>query len=156
VHLPVDRFGIPWIMNGENRLRNEDNIMMRFMLIARSAANDEDCSSHPELMAAMGKLMEDMTKAGTLLEVGGLAPTSKGARLQLSGGKVTVTDGPFAEAKEVIGGYAIVQVQSKAEAIELSRRFLQLHADILGPTYELVSEVRQFFDPSDLTAEVAA
>jgi hypothetical protein len=65
VHLPVDRFGIPWIMNGENRLRNEDNIMMRFMLIARSAPNDQDSSSNPELMAAIGKLMEDMTKAGS-------------------------------------------------------------------------------------------
>jgi len=129
--------------------------MMRFMLIAKSAPTD-DCGSNPELMAAIGKLMEEMTKAGTLLEVGGLASTSKGARLQLSGGKVTVTDGPFTEAKEVIGGYAIVQVQSKAEAIELSRRFLQLHADILGPTYELVSEVRQFFDPSELSAEAAA
>jgi hypothetical protein len=130
--------------------------MMRFMLIARSAPTDERCGTNPELMAAIGKLTEDMTRSGTLLEVGGLAPTSKGARLQLSGGKVTVTDGPFTEAKEIIGGYAIVQVGSKAEAIELSRRFLQLHADILGPTYELVSEVRQFFDPSDLSAEAAA
>jgi hypothetical protein len=130
--------------------------MMRFMLIARSAPTEEACGTHPELMAAIGKLTEDMTRSGTLLELGGLAPTSKGARLQLSGGKVTVTDGPFTEAKEVIGGYAIVQVASKAEAIELSRRFLQLHADILGPNYELVSEVRQFFDPSDLSAEVAA
>jgi hypothetical protein len=129
---------------------------MRFMLIARSTPNDEDCSSNAELMGAIGKLMEDMTKAGTLLEVGGLASTSKGARLQLSGGKVTVTDGPFTEAKEVIGGYAIVQVESKAEAIELSRRFLQLHADILGPSYELVSEVRQFFDPSEINVAVAA
>jgi hypothetical protein len=68
---------------------------------------------------------------------------------------VTVTDGPFAEAKEVIGGYAIVQVESKAEAIELSRRFLQVHADILGPSYQMESEVRQFFNPADVGAEMA-
>jgi hypothetical protein len=130
--------------------------MMRFMLIAMANQDSEaGCDPKPELMAAIGKLTEDMTRAGTLLEVGGLAPTSKGARLQLSGGKVTVTDGPFSEAKEVIGGYAIVQVESKAEAIELSRRFLQVHADVLGPSYQLQSEVRQFFDPSDVNAEMA-
>jgi hypothetical protein len=124
--------------------------MMRFMLIAMGTQDSEaGCAPAPELMAAIGKLGEDMTRAGTLLEMGGLAPTSKGARLRLAGGKVTVTDGPFTEAKEVIGGYAIVQVKSKAEAIELSRRFLQVHADVLGPSYQAESEVRQFIDPSD-------
>jgi len=130
--------------------------MMRFMLIAMANKDSEaGCAPSSELMAAIGKLSEDMTKSGTLLEMGGLAPTSKGARLRLSGGKVTVTDGPFAEAKEVIGGYAIVQVESKAEAIELSRRFLQVHADILGPSYQMESEVRQFFNPADVGAEMA-
>jgi hypothetical protein len=130
--------------------------MMRFMLIAMATRDAETgCTPKPELMAAIGKLTEDMTKSGTLLEMGGLAPTSKGARLRLSGGKVTVTDGPFTEAKEVIGGYAIVQVKSKAEAIELSRRFLQVHADVLGPSYQAESEVRQFFDPSDFGPEAA-
>ena len=130
--------------------------MMRFMLIAMANKDSEEgCAPTPELMAAIGKLSEDMTKSGTLLEMGGLAPTSKGARLRLSGGKVTVTDGPFAEAKEVIGGYAIVQVESKAEAIELSRRFLQVHADILGPSYQMESEIRQFFNPADVGAEMA-
>ncbi len=130
--------------------------MMRFMLIAMGTKESEaGCAPTPELMAAIGKLSEDMTKAGTLLEMGGLAPTSKGARLQLSGGKVTVTDGPFTEAKEVIGGYAIVQVESKAEAIELSKRFLQIHADVMGPSYQARSEVRQFFDPSDFPFETA-
>jgi hypothetical protein len=130
--------------------------MMRFMLIAMANKDSEaGCAPTSELMAAIGKLSEDMTKSGTLLEMGGLAPTSKGARLRLSGGKVTVTDGPFAEAKEVIGGYAIVQVESKAEAIELSRRFLQVHADILGPSYQMESEVRQFFNPADVGAEMA-
>jgi hypothetical protein len=131
--------------------------MMRYMLIAMANKESEDgCAPKPELMGAIGKLMEDMAKSGTLLEVGGLAPTSKGARLRLSDGKVTVTDGPFTEAKEVIGGYAIVQVESKAEAIELSKQFLQVHADVLGPSYEMESEVRQFFDPSEFAPEMAA
>jgi hypothetical protein len=131
--------------------------MMRFMLIAMANKDSEaGCAPKSELMAAIGKLMEDMTKAGTLLEVGGLAPTSKGARLRLSDGKVTVTDGPFTEAKEVIGGYAIVQVESKAEAVELSKRFLQVHGDVLGPSYQAESEVRQFFDPSDIAPPAAA
>ncbi|HEY7637730.1 MAG TPA: YciI family protein [Gemmatimonadales bacterium] len=130
--------------------------MMRYMLIAKATQESEQgCTLKPELMAAIGRLTEEMTRAGTLLEVGGLAPTSKGARLVLSDGRVTVTDGPFAEAKEVIGGYAIVQVESKAEAVELSRRFLQLHADLLGPSYEAESEVRQFFDPSEYALEPA-
>jgi hypothetical protein len=76
---------------------------------------------------------------------GGLAPSSIGARVRLSGGKVTVTDGPFTEAKEIIGGFAIVDVKSKQEAIELAKRFYQIHAEILGPSYEATGEVRQMF-----------
>jgi hypothetical protein len=87
-----------------------------------------------------------MTSKGILVETGGLMPSSTGARLRLSGGKVTVTDGPFAEAKELIGGYAIVQVNSRDEAIQLAKRFLQIHADTLGPSYEAVSDVRQMFE----------
>jgi hypothetical protein len=62
---------------------------------------------------------------------------------------VTVTDGPFSEAKELIGGYAIVQTKSKAEAIELSQRFWKIHADVLGPSYEGEGEIRQMYDPAD-------
>ena len=102
-----------------------------------------------ELITAIDKLTEELTKAGVLLENGGLLPSSKGARLRLAGGKVTVTDGPFIETKELIGGYAIVQVKSREEAIELGKRFLQIHAEILGPLYETESEIRQMFDPSD-------
>jgi hypothetical protein len=99
-----------------------------------------------ELMTAVGRLTEEMTRKGILVETGGLMPSSTGARLRLSGGKVTVTDGPFAEAKELIGGYAIVQVNSRDEAIQLGKRFLQIHADTLGPSYEAVSDIRQMFE----------
>ena len=126
---------------------------MRFMMMVKADKNYEaGAPPSMELMAAMGKLTEDMTKAGVLLETGGLMPSSKGARLRIAEGKVTVTDGPFSEAKELIGGYAIVQVKSKKEAIELGERFLQLHAEILGPSYEGESEIRQMFDPSEFPA----
>jgi hypothetical protein len=120
---------------------------MRFMLIAQCTKESEaGIPPKPELMAAIGKLSEEMMKAGVLVGMGGLLPTSMGARVRLAGGKVTVTDGPFAEAKELIGGYAIVQVGSKKEAIELARRFWQAHADVLGPSYEGGGEIRQMTD----------
>jgi hypothetical protein len=120
---------------------------MRFMLTI--TANQQSEAGMPpsnELMTAVGRLTEEMTRKGILVETGGLMPSSTGARLRLSGGKVTVTDGPFAEAKELIGGYAIVQVNSRDEAIQLGKRFLQIHADTLGPSYEAVSDIRQMFE----------
>jgi hypothetical protein len=90
-----------------------------------------------------------MTRAGTLLQSEGLYPSSKGARIRASKGKLTVTDGPFAEVKELIGGFAILRASSKAEAIELGKRFLKVHQDALGPAWEGELEVRQVFDASD-------
>jgi hypothetical protein len=107
----------------------------------------------PELMAAMGKLTQELAQSGVLVGTGGLQPTTRGAYLKLAGGKVTVTDGPFTEAKEIIGGYAIVQLKSKEEAIELGKRFLQIHADILGPSCEMQSEIRQMYEPTELPGQ---
>ncbi len=87
----------------------------------------------------MAKLIEEMAKAGVLLATDGLQPSSKGARVRISGGKFTVTDGPFTEAKELIAGHAIVQVKSKEEAIEWAKRFLK----VMG---EGESEIRQMHD----------
>jgi len=92
-----------------------------------------------KLMADMGKLIEEMTKEGTLVTTAGLRPTSEGFRVRLSAGKMRVTDGPFTEAKEVIGGYAMLEAKSKGEAIELTKRFLELHGD----EWEIECEVRQ-------------
>ena len=117
---------------------------MRFMSIVKGA--DSAGPPSQELMEAIDKLAREMFQKGVLLDMGGLLPTGAGARIRLSGGKLTVTDGPFTEAKEVVGGYAIVKADSKAEAIEQGRRFMQLHADILGPHYELELEIRQMFD----------
>lgn len=127
---------------------------MKFMLIAKADKNYEaGVPPRPELMAAIGTLSEKWAKEGVLLETGGLLPTSKGARLRLSGGKVEVTDGPFSEAKEVIGGWAMVRVNSKAEAIELAKIFLDVHAEVLGPSHEMHAEVRQAmeFEPQGST-----
>jgi len=120
---------------------------MRYMMIVKADSNYEaGLPPKPELMAAIGKLSEEMIKAGVLLDMGGLLPSSKGARINATKGKLTVTDGPFSEAKELIGGYAILQVKSKEEAIERGRRFMQLHADVLGPSYEGELEIRQMPD----------
>jgi hypothetical protein len=118
---------------------------MKFMLMTK--LNNENQPPPPvELYAAIGKLTADIAQSGVLVSTGGLMHTSKGAKAKLSGGKITVIDGPFAEAKECIGGFAIVEVKSKEEAIELSRRFLQIHADVMGPGYELDSEIRQMYE----------
>ena len=121
---------------------------MRFMMLVKGDKDYEaGAPPRPELMAAIGALGEEMATAGKLLEMGGLAPSAMGARLNLEGGSVRVTDGPFSESKEVIGGYAIMEAGSKAEAIELGKRFLQVHADVMGRSYKAQLEVRQLFDP---------
>ena len=120
---------------------------MRFMMIVKADRNYEaGAPPKPELMAAVGKLSEEMIKAGVLLDMGGLLPTSQGTLINVRKGKLTVTDGPFSEAKEVIGGYAVLQCKSKEEAIERGRRFMQLHADVLGPSYDGELEIRQMPD----------
>ena len=97
------------------------------------------------LMDAIAKLGEEATKAGTLIETGGLYPTAAGARVRLTGGRITVTDGPFAEAKEVVGGYAVFDVQSKQEAIDQTLRFMEVHKQY-WPGWEGETEIRQIFD----------
>lgn len=119
---------------------------MLFMSIVTGAETHQP--PNPALMEAIEKLSAEMLQQGVMVERGGLLPTSTGARIRLSGGKLTVTDGPFTEAREVIGGYAIVKADSKAEAIEMGRRFMQLHADIMGPSYQMELEIRQMWDES--------
>jgi hypothetical protein len=117
---------------------------MRFMMIVKADVHYESgAMPKPELAAAIGKLSEEMIKAGVLLDMGGLLPSAKGVRINVRHGKLTVTDGPFSEAKELIGGYAILQVKSREEAIERGRRFMQLHAEVLGPSYDGELEIRQ-------------
>ena len=116
---------------------------MRFMVFMYPGAKAEVAGAMPDekTIAAMMKFNEDLTKAGVLLALDGLQPSSKGARISFAGGKPTVTDGPFAESKELIGGYWMLQVRSKAEAIEWCSRCPA------GPDERL--ELRQVFEMSD-------
>jgi hypothetical protein len=98
---------------------------MRFMMIVK---HGEKQSNPPKaLMDAIAKLAEDESKTGTMVGSGGLKPTSLGARVRLSGGQVTVIDGPFTEAKEVVGGYAQFELSSKEEAVKSAVHFMELH-----------------------------
>jgi hypothetical protein len=96
-----------------------------------------------QLMTDMGKLMDEMTRTGQLISTAGLRPTAEGVRVRLRRGKLSTTDGPFTETKEVIGGYAIVEAKSKEEAIELTRRFLAVHGD----EWDIECEVRALDGP---------
>ncbi|HEY7409932.1 MAG TPA: YciI family protein [Vicinamibacteria bacterium] len=120
---------------------------MRFMMMVKA---DKDYEAGkpppPELDAAIGAFAAEMARAGVLLETGGLAPSAQGARVRVARGELTVIDGPFAEAKELVGGYAIVRAASKAEAVEQAKRFMRIHADVLGRAYEGECEVRQMVD----------
>jgi hypothetical protein len=118
---------------------------MRFLMIYKPAdieRAESDAPPCPDEMGKMGAFITELTQAGVLLATEGCKPTAKGARVRLTRGNVTVTDGPFTEAKELIAGFALVQTKSKAEAIHLAERFLKLAGD--GE-----SEIRQVFDPSD-------
>jgi len=98
----------------------------------------------PALIERIGKLGEEAAKQGKMVGMGGLGPTALGARARLANGKITVTDGPFTEAKEVIGGFAIYDVASKKEALEWTRAFLEAHIGLWDQ--ELEVEVRQMMD----------
>jgi hypothetical protein len=123
---------------------------MKFMMIVKHA--EKQGLPPKELMDAITILSEEDTKNGTMIGNGGLGPTALGARVRLSGGKVTITDGPFTEAKEVIGGYAQFELKSKEEAIEGAVRFMELHQKY-WPGWEGETEIRQMFGPEDFCAQ---
>jgi hypothetical protein len=119
---------------------------MRFMTLVKST---ESSGPPPKgLMDAMAKLGEESAKAGVLVETGGLYPTAAATRVRLSRGKLTVTDGPFTEAKEVVGGYAVLELKSKEEAIRETVRFMELHKEH-WPGWEGETEIRQIADAPD-------
>ncbi|HUQ98394.1 MAG TPA: YciI family protein [Gemmatimonadaceae bacterium] len=100
---------------------------MKYLAIYRSPETGTPPST--ELMTQMGNLIQEMTDKGILLSTEGCLPSAKGARVRLSKGKITVTDGPFTETKEVVGGFAIFEVKSKDEAIEWTKRFIKVAGD---------------------------
>ena len=122
---------------------------MRFMLIVKSD-DDAEAGQMPseELLTAMGKYNEELVKAGVLLAGEGLHPSSKGARVRFSGQRRSVVDGPFPEAKQLIGGFWLIQVKSKEEAIEWVKRCPNPTGD------EAEIEIRQVFEAEDFGAEL--
>ena len=132
---------------------------MRFISMIRIEENTGQVPSE-QLMSDMGKLIEELTgtagggacpltgpmrktRTGRLISTAGLRPTSEGVRVRLRRGKLSMSDGPFIETKEVIGGYAILEAKSKEEAIELTQRFLKVHGD----EWDIECEVRQLDGP---------
>ena len=115
---------------------------MRFLSMIRIDENSGVVPSE-RLMQDMGKLIEEMTREGTLIQTAGLRPTAEGARVRLRHGKLSTSDGPFAETKEVIGGVAILEAASLKEAIELTKRFLRIHGD----EWDVECELRQMEGP---------
>ena len=127
---------------------------MRFMMIVKANKDFEaGARPNPELMAAVAKLADEATARGAMVMAGGLLPSSQGVRIRVAGGKTSVIDGPFAETKELVGGFAIFELKSKEEAIENGKQFMQIHADILGPSYEGELEIRSMFDTPPRTAK---
>lgn len=132
---------------------------MRFMMLVRADKMSESGTLPDEkLLAAMGKYNEEMQKAGVLLDLSGLHPSQRGARVRFSGGKPSVTDGPFAEAKELVAGYWLIQVKSREEAIEWAKRvpFDRLPGNGRAPEVELrqLFEIEDFVDVPPAVAEM--
>lgn len=119
---------------------------MRFMMLMIPNLSEQNWTPAPETMAAMVKYNAELQRAGALLALDGLHPASTGARVSFSGGKSTVTDGPFSEAREVIGGYWMIQVKSKAEAVEWARRCPAAEGNVI--------ELRQVYELADFPADV--
>ncbi|GGS90961.1 transcriptional regulator [Planobispora rosea] len=116
---------------------------MRFLMMTTDDSSSAGSPPDERVAAEMGRFIEEMSKAGVLLATGGLDPLP--TRIESSGGKITVTDGPYAEAKEVVVGFALIETRTKEEAIELSKRFWQIVGDGKGV-------IHQVFGPEDLAA----
>jgi hypothetical protein len=118
---------------------------MKYLTFIRHSESYRQSAPPTALMEAMGKFVEKSLKDGVLVDTGGLLPSKDGARVRLANGKITVTDGPFTESKEVIGGWAILKTDSKAEAVRIATEFMELHRQH-WPGFDGESEVRPMFD----------
>lgn len=119
---------------------------MKYLTFIRHSESHRESGPPPALMEAMGEFVQRSLKDGTLVDTGGLLPSKDGVRVRLAGGKIKVTDGPFTETKEVIGGWAILSCKTKEEAIRIATEFMELHRKH-WPEFEGESEVRPMFDP---------
>ena len=122
---------------------------MRYMMIVRGDENFDRNGPPPmELMEAIGKLGEEAAKSGKMVSMGGLRHTAEGARVRLKGGKIITTDGPFTESKEVLGGFTIMNLASKEEAIKEAEKFMELHRKF-WPEWEGETEIRLMYEDGE-------
>ena len=119
---------------------------MKYLCFIRHAETYRDSGPPAELMQAMGQFVQKSMQDGTLVDTGGLLPSKEGVRIRLAGGKITVTDGPFIDSKEVIGGWPILKADSKAQALKICTDLMDLHRKH-WPAFEGESEVRPMFEP---------
>ena len=119
---------------------------MKYLALLRHSESYRESVPPPALRDAMGKFVQRSFQDGSLVDTGGLLPSKEGLRLRLDKGAITVTDGPFTESKEVIGGWAILQANSKSEALRSAREFLELHR-MHWPEFDAEMEVRPMFEP---------
>lgn len=122
---------------------------MRYMVIVKGPENLAEAGAPPAaLMEAIDRGIEEGTRKGTLVSFGGLHPTSSGTRMRVANGKIVTTDGPFTESKEVIGGFTILNVSSREEALEEARQFMELHR-VHWPAWEGEIEIRRMYEAED-------
>ena len=119
---------------------------MKYLAFIRHSESHREAGPPPALLEAMHKFVQKSLADGSLVDTGGLLPSKDGARIRLERGKITVTDGPFTESKEVIGGWAIIEAATKEEALRVATEFMELHRKY-WPEFEGESELRPMFDP---------
>jgi len=115
--------------------------MSRYMMFITHSEDYRNKTVPQALYDAMGEFVNENLKSGVLIDTAGLQPTAAGSRVRLAGGKIKVTDGPFTEAKEMVGGYALVEAKSKKEAIDVAKKFMDIHR-IHWPAFEGACDVR--------------
>ena len=118
---------------------------MKYLMLIKHSESYRSQPTPQALMDAMGEFVAEGFKSGVLKDTAGLKETTEGLRVRSSGGKLQVTDGPFTEAKEIVGGYALVEVKSKEEALDVARQFMELHR-VHWPAFEGECEVRPLED----------
>ena len=121
---------------------------MKYLTFIRHSESYRESPPPSALMEAMGKFVEKSFKDGTLVDTGGLLPSKDGFRIRLANGRIAVTDGPFSESKEVIGGYAVLNLNSKEEAVRIETEFMELHRKY-WPAFECEVEVRPLLSPGE-------
>ena len=121
---------------------------MKYMTFVRHSESYRESGPPKALMEAMGEFVGRLAREGKFVDGGGLLPSKDGARVRLAKGKLTVIDGPFTETKEVVGGWAILQTESRAEALRISTEFMELHQRY-WPEFEGESELRPMFEPGE-------